>query len=110
MEILGYCPMGCGRSLTLGEAGAVVCAGPGCPRPDAVTEILRDSETEHVAVITDEGFTLRHPLRERLGDALMSCSLHEYLQDPALPVAPGRYRVSGDGSWPFLWTFGPRMD
>lgn len=43
---------------------------------------------------TDTEFTLRHPLRERLDDALMECSIHADLAAGAgPPVALGRYRV-----------------
>jgi hypothetical protein len=93
--VAGYCPMGCGPVLALGEGGSVVCASPGCPRPSAVTEMLADPETEHVVMVDSGGLTVKHPLRERLGDQLLTCRALEYLHNPGLlPLPPpGRYRV-----------------
>jgi len=85
----GFCPMGCGQTLRAEETRAVnriVCWGSGCPEPLAASRILQDSETEHVVQFGGSGFTLRHPLRERLGDALMECDLHLLLM--ALPGPP----------------------
>lgn len=102
--VAGYCPMGCGRTLYLGEGGAVTCSFVSCPDRAAVTLLLRDRETEHIVEFRARDFTVRHPLRERLGDALMECALHEHvagLDGP--PVRPGRYRaVRVDGRW--VWT------
>lgn len=110
-DISGYCPMGCGRTLFVGQGGYITCAFVTCPRPDAVADLLADWETEHVVEFGDTGFTVRHPLRERLDDELMRCPLHEHiarLDGP--PVRPGRYRArghksqwAGDGwSWELL--------
>jgi uncharacterized protein DUF6085 len=105
-QVAGFCPMGCGECLVLGEGGLVTCASRKCPRPSAAAELLRDAEAEHVVQVTWEGFTLRHPLRERLDDALMTCRLHEYLCDPVAPLPPGRYRVSrAAGGPPPAWAF-----
>jgi hypothetical protein len=94
----GYCPMGCGRTLFLADGGYVTCSYVHCPRRDAVADILADKEAEHIVDFDDRGFTIRHPLRERLDDALMTCVLNEYckaLDGP--PVTPGRYRATGSG-------------
>ncbi len=45
---------------------------------------------------------VRHPLRERLDDALMACKLHEHIASLAgPPVRPGRYRSrkTAAGGW-----------
>jgi hypothetical protein len=95
----GHCPMGCGPTLVVahGEREAR-CASAACPRPRAAAEILEDQEAEHIITIDRSGFTLRHPLRERLDDALLECSLHALLAS-AYPadVAPGRYRITARG-------------
>jgi hypothetical protein len=99
----GYCPMGCGKTLFAGSGGYITCGRIECPRPDAVATLLEDRETEHVVMFSLTAFTVRHPLRERLDDALMECQLHEYiaaLDGP--PVEPGRYRAreaAGKWSW-----------
>lgn len=102
VPVAGYCPMGCGMTLVLigqddafvGE-GNVTCASSNCPRPSAVFELLQDLETEHVITIREDGFTVQHPLRERLDGALHECELHQELR--ALggpPEEPGRYRAT----------------
>lgn len=99
--VTGYCPMGCGRTLFLAAGGYVTCSYIHCPRRDAVADLLDDRETAHIVDFTGDGFTVRHPLRERLDDALMTCGLGEYLvQLAGPPVQPGRYRAHGTGrSW-----------
>jgi hypothetical protein len=104
IPIKGFCPMGCGETLIHDEDERVVCVQPGCPRPDSVDEILADAETEHQVVFTDSSFTVRHPLRERLDDALMQCPLGEHiaaLDGP--PVSPGRYRALAEGEDEWSW-------
>lgn len=106
-SVAGYCPV-CGGSLFLGDGGHVTCRRVDCPRPTAVDELLEDRETEHVVVFGDTGFTVRHPLRERLDDELMTCKLHEHIAGlSGPPVRPGRYRarpaftapVGGEPTW-----------
>lgn len=89
--------MGCGRTLFLAEGGYVTCSYHRCPDPCALDTIIDDEEKEHVVSIQDRTFTVRHPLRERVDDAMLDCTLHSWvagLDGP--PRAPGRYRVSGD--------------
>lgn len=95
-HVHGNCPA-CGRqSLFVAKDGYITCGRVDCPRPDAATGILSDAETCHVVVLDETAFTIRHPLIERLDDALMQCSLHEYLAGlDGPPAAPGRYRVTG---------------
>src|ERR1700734_726671 len=85
-KVQGCCPMGCGETLTLAAEGCVTCMSLRCPRPDAVTVLLGDQETEHVVVFGAAEFTVRHPLRERLDDALMDCDLHHDIA--AMPGPP----------------------
>jgi hypothetical protein len=101
MNLDGYCPVGCGPTLVIGiadpishDTGRVVCGSPSCPRPGAAGELLADQETEHIVFLGEDDFTLRHPLRERLDDDLMTCELHLLMAKKVLTdVAPGKYRV-----------------
>ncbi len=103
-EVQGHCPMGCGRTLFLGAGGHVTCSWIGCLRPTAVDDLLNDSESEHVVVLKARTFTVRHPLRERLDDALLTCSLDEWIAGLAGPPAqPGRYRVRWHGEPTKSW-------
>ncbi len=105
----GYCPMGCGATLYLGGAGAVACSSTGCPRPAAVDELLQDRETEHIVVLGESEFTVRHPLRERLDDELMTCDLHQRIaRSDGPPEPPGRYRVTHEEHPTYgRWTWSP---
>lgn len=100
----GYCPMGCGRTLFLSlpnkaGRGGVTCSLIGCPRPTAVDELLADRETEHIAVLDEDGHSIQHPLRERLDGELFRCELFTWLGELSGPPRElGRYRVRG----PFL--------
>jgi hypothetical protein len=86
--------MGCGSTLFVGSGGYVTCSYIGCPEPDAVSTLLEDRETHHVVVLGEKSFTVRHPLRERLRDELMTCDLHEALTSlDGPPRLAGRYRV-----------------
>lgn len=99
--VAGYCPMGCGRTLFLAAGGCVTCSFISCPRPTAVDDLLEDQESEHIVQFDPDEFTVRHPLRERLDDALMDCDLHHYIASlPGPPVRPGRYRArQREGGW-----------
>lgn len=94
-SVAGHCPA-CGRTaLRLNGQNEVVCGWVGCLRPKAATEILCDREIHHVVTFTDDGgYTIRHPLSERLDDALMDCPLQaELVGLDAAPMPPGRYRA-----------------
>jgi hypothetical protein len=102
-SIVGYCPMGCGRTLFVGASGHITCSLIACPRPTAVDELLGDREAEHTVKFGKSTFTVRHPLRERLDDELMTCDLHEYIAGlSGPPVTPGRYRACRHGD---RWTW-----
>ena len=79
-KVDGYCPMGCGQTLFLGLGGCVTCSLIGCPNPSAVDELLNDRQTLHVMTVGREGFTLRHPLRERIGNQLERCDVFDRIQ------------------------------
>lgn len=86
--------MGCGTTLFRAVSGHIYCTTETCPRPNAVAEILADGETAHIVVVDRDGFTVRHPLRERLDDALLTCDVHASIPRLAGPPhKPGRYRV-----------------
>src|SRR4051812_32080115 len=92
--VQGYCPLGCGPTLHRNDQDMIVCRKEGCPQPTAVSSIIADRESEHVVTFEPAGFTVRHPLRERLDDELIRCLLHEYLALlPGPPKPPGRYRM-----------------
>lgn len=99
--IQGRCPMGCGETLMLAEGGFVTCCHLDCPRPDAASAILAGAGPEHLVELRERDFTVRHPLAERLDEALMNCTLHEHLQQMP-PRKPGRYRVWQDGE-SYVW-------
>lgn len=105
IRIEGNCPMGCGPTLQAEESraeGTVICMAMDCPEPLAAHRILADSESEHIVRFDGGGFTIRHPLRERLGDELMDCGLYLYcISLPGPPGGrPGTFRISeSDGHW-----------
>lgn len=91
-----YCPMGCGNTLHVMAAGAIRCLRPKCPDPNAVTKLLSQPES-HLDIVTfeDGGFTVLHPLRERIGGSLFDCPVHKAVQemDEGPVNGPGRYRA-----------------
>ena len=103
-DIAGYCPACGGSSLFVAEGGYITCSRADCPEPTAVADILDDRETEHLVDLTEDNFTVRHPLRERLRDELLRCDLHHYLTSlSGPPRAPGCYRAKRlDGTWHFI--------
>jgi len=93
--VQGYCPMGCGQTLFLGDGGYVTCSFSECPERSAVSDILDDRETEHIVELGDSSFSVQHPLRERLNGDLFTCALHQWISDlPGPPRRPGRYRAT----------------
>lgn len=86
--------MGCGRTLFRGKKGWITCSHLDCPDPAAVSKILADAETEHIVEIRSDGFSIQHPLRERINGRLYDCPLHEELVTQGGPSKkPGRYRA-----------------
>ncbi len=92
------CPA-CGEYGVLyrGFQGRITCSGEKCPDAGAVHNLLNDPQImEHLVRVTDHGWTIRHPLRERIGDALFACDLGNHLtgqraKNPDL--SPGVYRL-----------------
>lgn len=99
-QITGYCPMGCGDTLGVDRAGRVGCYAEGCPRPDAAHRLLTDAETEHLVYVTEDGWTVKHPLRERLrGGGLFACEFQLPWAAPAGVYRAYRYPPGGPHEW-----------
>lgn len=91
ITVAGACPA-CGqRQLILGEGGHLHCNADGCEQRDAADRILDDTETEHLVEITEKGYRLTHPLRERLSDD--PCPIARGIHRERQLKGPGRYRV-----------------
>lgn len=103
IKVNGFCPRGCGETLYLHQ-GNVCCSDFHCPEEGAVTKILSDAEVEHIVGFGTSGFTIRHPLRERVNDEILECELGEYLSTfSSSPRELGAYRARpwGDKHWHF---------
>lgn len=102
-DVAGVCPACGSRSLFLASGGHVTCRIVDCPNPSAVDELLTDTEIEHVVKFEPDGFTIRHPLIERIDNGLMRCELHAYCEAlTGPPVQPGVYRAYGPrAGWHF---------
>lgn len=102
IDVVGYCPMGCGQTLFVGEGGHVTCSFVECPEPAAVDEILGDGDSRHLVKIEKFTFSVQHPLRERLNsESLFDCTVHQQIKAKnGPPMPPGLYRVTvaGNGS------------
>lgn len=107
-HVAGYCPMGCGQTLLV-DKSQIRCQGPKCKRPDAISVLISEPESEHVITFTEDNFTILHPLRERLERQLEDCPLHKHLRvQQGPPVRPGRYRAhSWQGRHRTEWGFTP---
>lgn len=104
-QVRGYCPMGCGQTLFLGDGGYISCSSIKCPAPAAVSDILADDETHHVVELRATDFTIKHPLAERLHGDLFDCTLDEHLTSlTGPPTVPGRYQVRSLGAGD-TWTW-----
>ena len=96
-RIRGYCPWGCGETLFIAASGFVTCSNPGCDRPTGLSAILSDPETEDLVRRIRGEWIVKHPLRERMGNALFNCKV------PTTPPVPPRgivgvYRVTRKGN------------
>lgn len=101
--VQGHCPACGAQSLFVADEGHITCSFVSCPQPDAVSLILDDRETEHIAQLGANGWTVRHPLRERIGDALMTCSLNDYLRDIDQPEELGTFRARREAEDVWSW-------
>lgn len=79
-RVAGYCPMGCGETLYLSMGGTVECSSSSCEHPYAVTKLLGDPETEHLVTFQYFGYNAKHPMRERLGDQLLTCGIGDAVE------------------------------
>lgn len=107
-RLAGNCPMGCGRTLFRDVGGRISCSMYGCSRRTAVDELLADGETEHLVRLDEDGFSVQHPLRERLDGLLFDCDLPARiaaLDGP--PRRPGLYRVTVRPGTAWLWAVVP---
>lgn len=116
MKLCGHCPV-CGESELVtqdlstpdGLVAYVWCDNKFCARQNAVNEILSDPETEHIVTLTDDGWSMKHPLRERLDDELLDCLVARKIRQAfelGGPVPePGTYRVvpSTNDREPWEW-------
>jgi hypothetical protein len=103
----GYCPMGCGKTLFVGDGGHITCSWHSCPDPGALDAILGEDQPDHIVTFGLSTFTVRHPLRERVdrdGFCMEDCGLHGWIAKlDGPPVEPGRYvaRLDDVGRWQF---------
>lgn len=75
------CPM-CNHPLAYEKSyGYLICTWGDCPRPTAAAELLSEGETEHIVTLRANGYSVKHPIRERLDDALLDCWLAEQVAD-----------------------------
>lgn len=106
--VAGFCPA-CG-SASLGirvwpkdsDPSRVYCMSPQCPQPDAVKDLLSVARTEHTVQLTADGYTIKHPTLERIGDALFACSATAWMSQLIRETEPepGWYRMDYEaGAW-----------
>jgi hypothetical protein len=98
--------MGCGDTLFVGSGGYITCSWVKCPDPGAVSDLLMlHTSPHHKVVIGELGWTIEHPLRERLA-GLFDCPLHGFMESrPGPPAVPGTYTVvsTGDDVERWVW-------
>jgi len=97
LHVAGYCPMGCGQTLYVDieqEPTQVLCVEGDCPRNDAMSLIMGNPETEHVVDFQADGYTVQHPLRERILGHLFDCPLFEQLSSIPNMRWQGKFRVT----------------
>lgn len=106
--VQGHCPA-CGESsLGVNGQGTLVCYYPGCPDRATAHLVLQDREVEHIVHLSEDGWVMRHPLRERV-TGLENCELHTAAAEAAVQAAQqvmpaGSYRVSHKDGMPVSWT------
>lgn len=107
-HVEGRCPA-CGhRSLFLGSGGYVTCSIVECKRPSAAADVLAAASPDHVVTLRHDGFSITHPLVERLDESLHDCPLDRMLVAAAgPPFVAGVYVVAGtpiDSLSALMWT------
>lgn len=95
IDVSGWCPMGCGRTLHLNsDSGMIACLNKECPSPLAVTKLIAADRPFHTVKIGRFDFKIEHPLSERATGSLFDCSLDAWLSGlDRAPVSAGTYRV-----------------
>lgn len=99
LKVNGVCPACGSESLYPAAVGKTVyrdimCSNADCPDPSAASKILSESEIHHTVLINDKSFSLKHPLRERIGNELLSCPVYKMLTSlDGPPAQTGTYRV-----------------
>lgn len=72
-----------------------------------VTLLNGTAEDDHVVRLTDTGFTIQHPLVERIDSTLFDCTVHraivDYFDGGGGAPKPGEYRIvfNKNGGWAF---------
>lgn len=118
MRMFGlYCPACGAQQLNAGNGGtSFTCMNrETCPDRYAAAKVLADPETEHVVRFDAAGyFNAKHPLRERIGDALLDCAIHDAVVDHVhdLPRADfadtvWRVRRAGEHNLDANWVWEP---
>lgn len=102
--IEGFCPVCGGQTLGVVQASVsfpakVECTNINCTNIYAVAQILAVDEINHVVHFHDQGFSIRHPLRERIDDELLRCNLHNYLAEFAPNELGFEYEVGTFRAW-----------
>jgi hypothetical protein len=105
------CPA-CGTGYLRVTANRILCAYGDCPRPAAAAELLSEQQgTDHIVVLHPGSYSVKHPLIERLDDALLHCWLgrqvdefgEQWLADSRYETGvlesgvPYRMRAEGEG-------------
>jgi hypothetical protein len=106
-RIKGFCPACGGATLYRRQRDSqIVCSEFSCAEPLAAHQILADRMTDHVVQFhPGQGFSIWHPLRERIDRRILVCDLHAWLEDhrPSEADRPGQYRAAEHGPyWVFL--------
>lgn len=81
MDVAGVtCPSCAHHSMIVNRDRHLECANVHCERPTAAQEVLSEPMTNrHVMVLNHDGPSVKHPIIERLDDALLHCPLADFL-------------------------------
>ncbi len=93
-RVNGCCPSCGGRQLFVFDDGQLLCRQEGCALPSAASQILNQGgETGHILESRNDGWTIMHPLRERLEGALFRCEVADTVNTIGPPAMLGYYRI-----------------
>lgn len=48
VNVEGYCPMGCGATLFVGDGGYITCSYVHCPKPEAAHNLLKQGRVRQL--------------------------------------------------------------